>query len=313
VTLLDASSSPGAGLVLYAFTLGLVAAVNPCGLPMLPAYLALFTGGPAGADGARVARSLLAGAGVSAGFVAVFGVLGLVVESGVQLVSGWLPWVMIGVGLAMTAAGVLTLTGRGPNLHLPTPRVRPGRSALAMAGYGAAYAIGSLSCSLPLFLAAVGGSFTRRGAWAGLSTYLAYALGMGLFVTAAAVVTTTVGTTALRHVRAASRWLPAASGLVLTASGAYLVFSWISDLRDPTASSAVTTAVGHVQAGLTAAVAADPVRSALVLGVIVLGAFAVVVRRSLRPAPRPVVRARPGPVGLDLATRSTSPEGGSDS
>ncbi len=134
---------------------------------------------------------------------------------------------MIGVGLAMVAAGVMTLAGRGPSVHLPTPRVRPGRSALAMTGYGAAYAIGSLSCSLPLFLAAVGGSFTRRGAWAGLSTYLAYALGMGLFVTAAAVVTTTLGATALRHVRAASRWLPAVSGLVLTASGAYLVYYWV--------------------------------------------------------------------------------------
>lgn len=312
MTLLDASaSSPGAGLVLYAFSLGLVAAVNPCGLPMLPAYLALFTGGSTTPDGARVARSLLSGAGVSAGFVVVFGVLGLVVESGVQLVGGWLPWVMLVVALAMTAVGVLTLAGRGPSLHLPTPRVRPGRSALAMVGYGAAYAIGSLSCSLPLFLAAVGGSFTRRGAWAGLSTYLAYALGMGLFVTAAAVVTTTVGATALRHVRAASRWLPAVSGLVLTASGAYLAYYWVSDLRDPAATSAVTTAVGHVQTGLTSAVGASPVRSALVLGVIVLAAFAVVVRRALRPTARPLVHARPGPVGL--ATRATSPEGGSDS
>lgn len=283
----------GTGLVLYAFSLGLVAAVNPCGLPMLPAYLALFTGRPTGSDGARIARSLLAGAGVSGGFVAVFGALGLMVESGIQLVAGWLPWVMIAVGLGLAVAGALTLAGRAPSLHLPTPRVRPGRSALAMLGYGAAYAIGSLSCSLPLFLAAVGSSFTRRGAWAGLSTYLAYALGMGLFVTAAAVVTTTAGATALRRVRAASRALPVVSGLVLTLSGAYLLYYWVTDLRDPTGSSPVTAAVGHVQTGLTTAVGTDPVRSAVVLGAIVLAAFVVVVRRSLTspvPTPRPAPR-----------------------
>ncbi len=274
-------ASPGTGLVLYAFSLGLVAAVNPCGLPMLPAYLALFTGSAPGPDGVRIARSLLSGAGVSAGFVAVFGGLGLLVESGVQLVGAWLPWVMVAVALGMTAAGVGTLAGRGPSLRLPAPRVRPGRSALAMIVYGAAYAIGSLSCSLPLFLAAVGSSFTRRGAWAGLSTFLAYALGMGLFVTAAAVVTTMAGATALRRVRAASRMLPTLSGLVLTTSGAYLVYYWVSDLRDPTTGSPLTAAVGHLQAGLTAAVDADPVRSAVVLGVIVLGAFVAVVRRSL--------------------------------
>ncbi|MCR6493219.1 cytochrome c biogenesis CcdA family protein [Cellulomonas sp. P24] len=292
--------SSGTGLVLYAFSLGLVAAVNPCGLPMLPAYLALFTGRPTGSDGARIARSLLAGAGVSGGFVAVFGALGLMVESGVQLVAGWLPWVMIVVGLSMTVAGVLTLAGRAPSLHLPAPRVRPGRSALAMLGYGAAYAIGSLSCSLPLFLAAVGSSFTRRGAWAGLSTYLAYALGMGLFVTAAAVVTTTAGATALRRVRAASRALPVVSGLVLTLSGAYLLYYWLTDLRDPTGSSPVTAAVGHVQTGLTTAVGTDPVRSAVVLGAIVLAAFVVVVRRSLAsPVPTPRTAPRKGTADHD--------------
>jgi cytochrome c biogenesis protein CcdA len=274
-------SQPGTALVLYAFSLGLVAAVNPCGLPMLPAYLALFAGKPSGPQGARIARSLLAGAGVSGGFVVVFGILGLLVESGLQLAAGWLPWVMIVVALGMTVAGLFTIVGRGPSLRLPTPRIKPGRSALAMFGYGAVYAIGSLSCSLPLFLAAVGSSFTRRGAWAGLETYLAYTLGMGLFVTAAAVVTTTAGAGAMRRVSAASRVLPAVSGLVLTASGAYLLYYWVSDLRGPNAHAPFTTAVDHLQAGLSAAVGTDPVRSAIVLGLIVVGAFAVVVRRSL--------------------------------
>ncbi len=111
--------------------------------------------------------------------------------------------------------------------------------------------------------------------------------------------------------RAACRWLPTVSGLVLTASGAYLPYYWVSDLRDPAGASPVTTAVGRLQTGLTTAVGADPVRSALVLGVVVLAAV-----RGRRPAPpeptaRPLVHARPGPVGL--ATRATSPEGGPDS
>lgn len=270
----------GGGVVLYAFSLGLVAAVNPCGLPMLPAYLALFTG-TTGPTGARVGRSLLTGGTVTAGFVLVFGVLGALVESGVQLVAGWLPWVMIGIGVAMTATGLLTLAGSGPRVRLPVPRLRARRSAPAMLAYGAAYAVGSLSCSLPLFLAAVGTSFTRRGAWAGFSTYVAYALGMGLFVTAAAVVTTTVGAAALRRLRAASRVLPVLSGIVLTVSGAYLVLYWTADLRKTGTGTPVTAAVGRLQGWLTAAVGDDPVRSAVVLGVVVIGAFGLVVRRSL--------------------------------
>lgn len=48
--------------VLYAFTLGLVAAVNPCGFPLLPAYLALFAGGEHRPDWVgRTARGMTAG------------------------------------------------------------------------------------------------------------------------------------------------------------------------------------------------------------------------------------------------------------
>jgi hypothetical protein len=119
---------------------------------------------------------------------------------------------------------------------------------------------------------------------------------MGLFVTAAAVITTTAGATALRRVRAASRVLPTVSGFVLTASGGYLLYYWVTDLRDPTVTSPVTTAVGHLQTGLTTAVGADPVRSAVVLGVIVLGAFVAVVRRSL---------AAPGPTERNFRRKGT--------
>jgi len=292
--------TPGSALVLYAFSLGLVAALNPCGLPMLPAFLALFAGAPAGPVGPRIARGLLGGAGMSAGFVAVFGSLGLVLVGGAQLAAGWLPWVMIAVALGMTVAGVFTVAGRGPRLRLPAPRVRPGRSVLAMVAYGAAYAVGSLSCSLPLFLAAVGGSFTGRGVLAGLSSYLAYALGMGLFVCAAAVVTTTAGAAALAHIRAAARWLPVVSGTILAASGAYLAYYWVNDLRDPAATSPVTSAVDRAQTGLASLVGASPLLAAIVLGVIVLASITVVIAHTL---------AEPHE-HTDPATRSPSRKGG---
>jgi hypothetical protein len=150
-----------------------------------------------------------------------------------------------------------------------------------MVAYGAAYAVGSLSCSLPLFLAAVGGSFTGRGVLAGLSSYLAYALGMGLFVCAAAVVTTTAGAAALAHVRAAARWLPAVSGTILAASGAYLAYYWVNDLRDPAATSPVTSAVDRAQTGLATLVGASPLLAAIVLGVIVLVSITVVIAHTL--------------------------------
>ena len=62
----------------YAFGVGMVATVNPCGFAMLPAYLSFFLGLEGAGDDARtnVLRALLIGATITAGFVAVFGVLG---------------------------------------------------------------------------------------------------------------------------------------------------------------------------------------------------------------------------------------------
>ena len=42
-------------------------------------------------------------------------------------------------------------------------RLGSGRGALAMVGFGVTYAVASLTCALPLFLAAVAGSFGRLG------------------------------------------------------------------------------------------------------------------------------------------------------
>lgn len=297
--------SISAGPVLYAFTLGLVAALNPCGFPMLPAYLAIFTdptagtarGTAAGSLAARITRGLLAGACVSAGFVAVFGVLGLLLEGGARLAMGWLPWVMAAIGVMMAGAGISTLFGRAPALHLSAPRFRARRSVLAMAGYGAAYAVGSLSCSLPLFLAAVAGSFTGKVLPTGLATYFAYALGMALFVTTAAVVTTTLGAAAVRNVRTAGRWLPALSGITLAVSGAYLAYYWVWDLLDPAGASPLTSAVTGAQGALAAGIAAQPLLSATLLGTVVLTAIAVVIRRTLTETPAPATRPEPSKGG----------------
>jgi cytochrome c biogenesis protein CcdA len=296
----------GAGLILYSFTLGLAAAVNPCGFPMLPAYLALFAGTRAGPKGARIAGALLCGASMSAGFVITFGTLGLVLQGGIRLATGALPWLMIAAGLAMTVAGVFTVAGRGPRLRLPTPRIGKSRSMLAMVLYGIAYAAGSLSCSLPLFLAALGGSLAGSGVAGALTSYFAYALGMGLFVTSAAVIAVTAGSAALRHVRSAARWLPAVSGIILILAGSYLVYYWAGEILAPALSSPLTAAVGAVQSGLAAFLDAKPLLTALALAAIVLGSITAVVRHTLTtphsgsahetdPADRPAQKGTTGP------------------
>ncbi|HEU4426559.1 MAG TPA: cytochrome c biogenesis protein CcdA, partial [Pilimelia sp.] len=63
-----------------ALAAGMLAAVNPCGFALLPAYLSLLVAGDEpGGRGAAVGRALLSTAAMTAGFVAVFGTFGVLV------------------------------------------------------------------------------------------------------------------------------------------------------------------------------------------------------------------------------------------
>jgi cytochrome c-type biogenesis protein len=67
-----------------AFAAGLVATVNPCGFAMLSAYLLYFLGiEDASKSRSEAMRSaLIVGAVVSIGFLAVFGVAGILITAG---------------------------------------------------------------------------------------------------------------------------------------------------------------------------------------------------------------------------------------
>jgi cytochrome c-type biogenesis protein len=174
--------APAAGPVLYGFSLGLVAAVNPCGFPLLPAYLMLSAGERERLPfPVRAVRALSAGAAMTAGFVIVFGVLGIAVKVGLGSAAGWVPWIMVPVGVACLAAGGAIGAGRQLRFHLPAVALPPGRGrTVTLVVFGVGYAVASLSCALPLFLVGVADSFARRGVALGLACGLAYALGMGL-------------------------------------------------------------------------------------------------------------------------------------
>lgn len=105
----------GARLAL-AFSAGMVATVNPCGFALLPAYLTYFLGlDPAGSDATTdsadarranpspVLRALVVSAAVTAGFLVVFGVMGLAWSSVSSVIGRRLPWFTLVIGIGLVA------------------------------------------------------------------------------------------------------------------------------------------------------------------------------------------------------------------
>jgi cytochrome c-type biogenesis protein len=217
-----------------AFTAGLVATVNPCGFAMLPAYLAYFMGLETASPvtGPRaVGRGLRVGAVVSAGFLTVFGVAGILLTLGVQAVVGALPWAAMVVGVAIVLLGVLMLTGFELRARLPQISSAGGGDGVrGLYVFGLGYAVASLSCTLPIFLVVVAGTIPQLGFLAGVLTFLVYGLGMSMLLIVVTLALALGRRSMIGWLRRSSRHVGRVTGGVLVLAGAYIVWFWATTL-----------------------------------------------------------------------------------
>jgi cytochrome c-type biogenesis protein len=230
-----------------AFTAGLVATVNPCGFAMLPAYLGYFmglsddeveTGGPA-----AVRRALVIGAVVSSGFLFVFGVVGALVTLGLRAIIDVIPWAAMVVGGGVALLGTAMLLGYEPVVNLPRiGRARSGKRSSAVFVFGLSYAVASLSCTLPIFLAVVAGSIPRTNVVSGVLLFLVYGLGMSLVLVVVTLALAFGKQRLVGWLRRSAGSINRMSGAILLLAGGYIVWFWTTNLDDPlTASGPVTT------------------------------------------------------------------------
>ena len=217
-----------------AFAAGLVATVNPCGFAMLPAYLSYFMGideenqsRPAALRGA-----LVVGAIVSAGFLVVFGLAGILITAGFRVVIDVIPWVAIVVGIAVIGLGIALVRGYELKVGLPKAgKAASGRGYRSVFLFGISYAVASLSCTLPVFLTVVATQVTRGSFVSGIATFVAYGAGMAVVLMAVTIAIAVGKQTLIARLRGSARYISKASGVILIAAGVYIVWFWTVSLR----------------------------------------------------------------------------------
>lgn len=301
----------------FAFGAGMLAAVNPCGFVMLPAYLTLYVSdsepeasetqpnalmramrpvlessvsslrstragdaiyrgvgwlfGVAGAGlkmvlgllvllinvlvailtlgrvrpsgdvadlGGAASKRVLRGIGVSLtmglGFVALFGLAGLIVSVSQEAVRVALPWIGFVMGFVLAILGAYILaggklyTGFAQRMagRVGDPRESSMRSYFL---FGISYALASLSCTLPLFLNVVANSFSRSGIANGILQFVAYAGGMTFLILIITITIAVAKTAVVNLLRRALPYLNTATAAILVLIGAYLIFYWMTE------------------------------------------------------------------------------------
>ena len=220
----------------YVFSAGMIAAVNPCGFAMLPAYLSLYLGTEESAwatksGGRRVLSGIGIGIAVSSGFVLLFAAVGVVISVVGHRLLAAMPWVGVLIGVLMAGMGLAMLAGRtiSPAAceRLAARFQHSGKHSISgFFLFGVAYGLASLSCTLPIFMVAVGGALIGENVVLGFTRFLSYSFGM-----AAVVVTLTIALGLfklglLETIRGATRYTQAVSGVLLIIAGGWIILFW---------------------------------------------------------------------------------------
>lgn len=214
-----------------ALVAGGLAALNPCGFPLLPAFLSFYVGANERqlprAPG-RVAQGLLVGLLVTSGFLGVFALVGLPIVYGASAVADAVPWAGLTIGLLLAAAGVVALLGGRVAVAVGSP-LRPGRErgVATTVLFGAGYGIASLGCTLPLFLALIGSSLGTGRGGDSLLVFAAYGLGMALVLTALSVSAALAREGLARGLRRLLPHMSRIAGSLLLLAGAYVSYYWL--------------------------------------------------------------------------------------
>ncbi len=301
-------------LLTYAFTLGMATTVNPCGLPLLPAYLSILSssypsyndspasattlqpwqearrpGGTTYNDSSVSAtplqaawHAIITGALVSVGFLAVFGTLGILLESGFTVFMKFVPWVMIPLAIVMVLFGIYTMSGRHLGITMPALSWRnPANSHISWSSmilFGVSYALASLTCSLPIFIAGIIPFHTNRDLLEVSGSMGAFLLGMAALLITLSVATTMAQSSLIRILKYASRYVERFAALLLIVVGAYLVDYWINYLASPTRANTPIRLVESWQSALATWIPAHSSQIgviALVIAAVVLTPLAI--------------------------------------
>jgi cytochrome c-type biogenesis protein len=206
-----------------AFTAGALAFLSPCALPMIPVYLSYYISSERA--GKRLASGILQSFSVSAGFILVFFLVGIIPSliaaeflKFVWLAAPVLGFLLIIIGLL---TGWTTFMDRLPRLNLQIE----GGGQISFLTYGIAYGVASLGCSLPVFMIVVLQGASAKSLIEVFWLFAAYGSGAAALIIPLTITLTLAKDLLHKRLLAALPFLKKVNGLVLILAGIYMIYT----------------------------------------------------------------------------------------
>jgi cytochrome c-type biogenesis protein len=284
----------------YSFLLGVLAAVNPCGFVLLPAYLMYFLGlegsRPDPTQRASVQRALVVSASMSAGFIAVFLVVGTISRLFTRWVEDQAKYIALVVGIGLIVMGIAMAFGWKPKFATPNlaGTERRDRTVRSMFFFGIAYAVASIGCTIGFLTTAIFGSISNKGFVSGVLSIVLYGAGMAMLVTALTVTLAFAQGGLLRFLRNGLRHMDRIAAAFLVVTGLYLTVYWYAAITDSSSSNGIVARIERLQADLANFLQGQgAIRLGIVLGLVIVAAIVYVRVRRPKPTDQAVAVMEP--------------------
>ena len=262
---LSGKAAPISFVTVSVFALAALAGIttffSPCAFPMFPGYMGLFLGLNAGearagttskaSYGGAARRAVLAGSSTALGMMVVFVVLGVALIFAANAINGYVPDLLIAVGVVLVALGALLLTnlqywkivtpfqnlwyrlgGKRPEENLSSLTSQPGQGLyLKLFSYGMGYAAAAAGCVAPVILSAIIAGLAL-GLWGGILNTLIFGLTAAVLMIVVTVVLGVAGKRYVNQLKALTPVIKKVSAVALILVGVYLVYfyytAWIA-------------------------------------------------------------------------------------
>ena len=223
----------------YSFIAGSLAAVNPCGIVMLPVYLALYVNGEENSNSQnfsnKINNSLKVIFSVGSGFIVLFIVISILIYFSQSLIGQVIPFLSIFMSVLIIYFGVGEIlnkkTFNSSLMRLANKIGNPkNRGMIPYVLFGISYGLVSVGCALPIFISIV--TKTLNDSFLDIIVnFIFYSLGMLSIITFLTLSTLFSVNTYSKINNFFRRYSSIIFGLFLTIAGVYMLSYWIIDIR----------------------------------------------------------------------------------
>jgi len=206
-----------------AYTAGALATLTPCALPMLPAYITLYT---VSEEKRSLSSALKFGLTTVVGFLTVFTMISLIPSYFLRVLTSRITFIIPFMGLILILLGISYLFSdfysKLPIISISTPRGY-GIKAFYLFGFG--YSLASLACSLPIFILMVFESSTIGDLSSIVLLFSAYGIGAATVIVSLSVAITYGQDQVYRHYSKILPYMKRINSLILIIAGIFMFYT----------------------------------------------------------------------------------------